>query len=489
MSALGLGHVITVLTQLLLPPAFLAVYGMERYGEWLVLSAAVGYLGALDFGLQTYTTNELTILYHRGERQRFHQLQSVGLWLTLGLILAGTVLALLAFILPVELWLKIAWSHGQTAQVLFWLALQLLASIAMGNLNGLYRVVSQAHRAAMWGNCSKILSLTVTLAAVGLGSALQHIALLQFLVLLVCIGFILVDLSRVCPAISPSLRYWNRALAVGVLKPSFFFAFFVLNNFLIFQAPLLLLNRFFGPATVVTFTIGRSLFSFVRQVVAMFQHSLAPEITRLYGFGDTPKLARVLTLVETLVLTTSLVAGVGMLVLSPQVLKVWLGRPELFDFWLYLLLMLVTTVMNLKDCKLYLQYFTNNHIAAALLSTGSYLAVLWVCWYLVPISGPLGFMAAWLVVESAQLAWAHLFNIRLLAGARGRDFRSLIRLSLVLMATTVALYLSRPFLTDQAALVQGLGALVAMGAVSFVCYFMFNLSGIISECKTQWQRV
>ena len=79
LAALGAGHGVQTLSQLLLPPAFIAAYGIEGYGEWLALSAAVGYLGTLDFGLQTYVLNRLTALYHRGEFEEFHRVQSVGL--------------------------------------------------------------------------------------------------------------------------------------------------------------------------------------------------------------------------------------------------------------------------------------------------------------------------------------------------------------------------------------------------------------------------
>jgi O-antigen/teichoic acid export membrane protein len=487
-AALGVGQCIHVLTQLVLPPAFIASYGMERYGEWLVLSAAVGYLSALDFGLQTYTTNELVMLFHRGDLLQFRRLQSVGWWLTLGLSLVGAVMASMVFVLPVERWLNVGWSHVAAAQALFWLALQLLAGIAMGNLSGLYRVVGQAHRGAMWGNVSRALSMAATVAMVVSHRELPEVASLQFLVLVVCIGIILLDLKRACPAVFPSLRYWDRTLALGVLKPSLFFGCFILNNFLIFQAPLLLLNRFLGPQIVVVFTVGRSLFSFVRQGAAMVQHSLAPEITRLYGVGDRLKLARVLAHAETLVLSASVVLGVGMLLVSPLALKLWLGRPELFDFWIYLLLMLVTTVMNVKDCQLYLQYFTNNHIAAGVVSTASYLGTLAVCWYLVPSFGPLGFIAAWLAVESIQLSWVHRFNTRLLAGAMVPGLGRLIRLSLLLTVITLGLVLFRPFLDPRAPIVQGFGAVLAMVAVGGGCYFLLDFGKLIGEWRTQSQK-
>jgi len=107
LAALGAGHGVQTLSQLLLAPAFIAAYGIEGYGEWLALSAAVGYLGTLDFGLQTYVLNRLTALYHRGEFEEFHRVQSVGLWLMLGFVSVGLLLALLAFVVPVSQWLRI----------------------------------------------------------------------------------------------------------------------------------------------------------------------------------------------------------------------------------------------------------------------------------------------------------------------------------------------------------------------------------------------
>src|SRR5271165_5531746 len=107
LGALAAGHGIQTLTQLLIPPAFIAAYGVRGYGEWLVLSAAVGYLGTLDFGLQTYVLNELTALYHRKELDQFHRVQSVGLRLVLCFVAGGALLAAGAFLLPLAEILKI----------------------------------------------------------------------------------------------------------------------------------------------------------------------------------------------------------------------------------------------------------------------------------------------------------------------------------------------------------------------------------------------
>src|SRR5262249_32656269 len=139
LGALVAGHGIQTLTQLLVPPAFIAAYGVKGYGEWLVLSAAVGYLGTLDFGLQTYVLNELTTLYHRNEMEQFHKVQSVGLWLMLLFVVGGAVLAASAFLLPLGPLLKISGPQGGLSWAVFCLALQVLLSIPMGQVLGIYR--------------------------------------------------------------------------------------------------------------------------------------------------------------------------------------------------------------------------------------------------------------------------------------------------------------------------------------------------------------
>jgi len=47
-SALAAGHILYALGQLLLPPAFIAAYGVNGYGEWLALSAGVSWMQTLD---------------------------------------------------------------------------------------------------------------------------------------------------------------------------------------------------------------------------------------------------------------------------------------------------------------------------------------------------------------------------------------------------------------------------------------------------------
>src|SRR5713101_6888616 len=55
-----IGHAISLIARVLLPPLFLHAWGVEVYGEWLVLTAMAAYLVFSDFGGGQYVVNRMT---------------------------------------------------------------------------------------------------------------------------------------------------------------------------------------------------------------------------------------------------------------------------------------------------------------------------------------------------------------------------------------------------------------------------------------------
>ena len=100
LGALGASMGITVLAQLLLPPAFLHYYGFVKYCEWLVLSGTLSYLSTLNFGITTYASNELTMLRKRGEMEKYRALQGSTFALLLGMVGIGIAASSIAFVVP-----------------------------------------------------------------------------------------------------------------------------------------------------------------------------------------------------------------------------------------------------------------------------------------------------------------------------------------------------------------------------------------------------
>src|ERR1700735_2570970 len=107
-AAQNASQLVSLLTQLLLPPIFLHNYGVSVYGEWLALSSAVGYLSTLNYGIQTYTNMQMTIHYNRGEIEECVAVQSGGLFMLLVILLAlGAILSSIFFV-PLDRWLHLS---------------------------------------------------------------------------------------------------------------------------------------------------------------------------------------------------------------------------------------------------------------------------------------------------------------------------------------------------------------------------------------------
>jgi O-antigen/teichoic acid export membrane protein len=481
LAALGAGHGVQTLTQALLPPVFISSFGVQGYGEWLALSAAVGYLGTLDFGLQTYVLNRLTALYHKGELKEFHRVQSVGLWLALGFVGIGSLIASLAFVLPLSRWLRIPSPPSRVSWTAFWLGLQILASIPLGQVLGIYRAFGQAYRGVMWGNSHRVLLLVATLTLAYLRAPFSLIAFAQFLtvagVLVTCAGW----LWRSQPELHPRLDYWRGAMAWEILKPSAFFGFFVLNNFVVYQAPVLLLQRFLGAQPVVVFSVARTLFSFARQGAALLQQAIAPEITRLDGLGDRDKLVRVYVLFESLLCSGVLIVNAGLLLLSPTLLTLWLKHPQLFDLWVFVMVMLVSILASVKEYKLYFQYMTNKHAKSGLMTFLSYSAMVLASVPAIQWFGVVGFVSVWLAAETFQIFMVHSYNSRLFAAHKEISLHPTARLAASLAVVVGLAVLMNSFLHSTRLLWQTLAALSVMGLLAMASYFLFDLQAILRE--------
>lgn len=489
LGALIAGHGIQTLSQLLVPPAFIVAYGVQGYGEWLAVSAAVGYLSTLDFGLQTYVLNELTLLYNRNEMEQFHKVQSVGLWLMLLFVGAGLILAASAFVFPLADMLRISDPQLGLASIVFCLALQVLVTIPLGQIMGIYRTFGQAHRGVMWGNLYRILLLVVTIGLAALRAPFWLIAAAQVLCVLVILASVVIFLRWSKPEVCPRLDYWDSRLARKILKPSAFFGLFMVNNFLLYQAPVLMLQRFVGAQAVVVFSVARTLFSFVRQGTALVQQGIAPELTRLNGQGERTKLVRIYLLFEGVVLATVLIVNTGLLLAGPLLLQFWLKRPDLFDLTVFVPLMLVSVILSVKEYKVHFQCATNQHIRTGLVTFASYATMVVVSFFVIRRFGVLGFMTVWPAAELIQLGLVHSHNAQFFGGDQKITLRPAMRLAATLLGIVLLIIPARSLLQSHDYFLQGAAALCAMALLAGISYFLFDLRDVLREGKGQFLKI
>lgn len=467
---------VLLVTQILLPPVFLHSYGVARYGEWLVLYATIAYLTNLNFGITTYASNELTMLRQRGEKERYARLQASTLALILGMVSISVAVSVgLSFLpLPELLHLKSV-TRTQAGLTALFLGLLITTHILAGYYNSLFMVVKEAHRGTMWWNARRLFA---NMAAVPL--ALMHcsfatIAFGMFISAFVIAVATIVDLRLRMKGLPLGLRGANWTTAKSTLKPSGMFAMIYMQTFLVFQMPIIILQRLVGPEIVVLFATSRTVLALARQILSIVTNAIAPEITFSFGTGEMKKLLDIFHYSERVVFALIPVANLGSFLFGPFLVRVWLHRPKLFDPWTYALMALISGVMSMREHKQFFQFSTNVHKRLAFI-------VFWGNVLMIGISVPMtlrfgihGFMYTWLASESTQMALLYFENKKLFNFDPSISMFPVLKLALVFglalpPAWWLVDYLRWHPLWFQAAL--ALAATVVLFAIS---YWVFGL--------------
>jgi O-antigen/teichoic acid export membrane protein len=482
-SALAAGNVVYILSQLLLPPAFIAAYGVNGYGEWLALTAGASWTQMLDCGLQTFIINELSLQFHRGNLVRVKQLQSVALRISLAILTIGLLLTACALAAaPLNTLLGLSMTRMAASAIAALLVAEAVLGIIWSQLNGMIRSFGYPHRAEVWAQIYRSLLVAITLGLV-LGRAPMW--LIPAGRLLTFFGMTLVslfDLHRLAPQAFPSLAYWDKAAAKEILRPSLWFGSFTLNQFLLFQCPILILNYVAGKPALVAFSICRSFYGVVRQLAQLARSSVAPEITRLAGINDWNRLRRLFNIYEGISFTIGLAGPALAFMAAPKLVPVWARSAQAVSVPLFGAMM-VTSIINVgKDTRLALQQATNRHIKAASLCLITYSAFALGCVPCAYLWGPIGIAVLWAVVEVLQLGLVHIENRNVLPSLTCWRLVTLCASGLLLitpaalvgswlesagwLTTGLVLAASAVILTVSAATLFGLGDLVFNATLS-----------------------
>lgn len=438
-AAQNASQVVSLLTQLLLPPIFLHSYGVALYGEWLALSAAIGYLTTINYGLQTYTNMQMTIHYNRGEVRECIEVQSAGLRILLTVFGILAIVLLVIFALPLDRMLHLTLPQAEAQWVLYLLGVQILASMLQGFFSGNYMVFGETHRGVNFNNAVSLLVLTIQI-----GLALAHvnfawIAAAQFVITLASCLFLIVDLRRLAPQIAPTLRYWVPGSLKAILKPSVHYGLLFSSNVLAYQLPVLLMQRILGPAPVVVYSVTRTVYSMSRRILFLLTSSIGPEVTITFGQRDWPKLRRLYELSERIILLMVPAITFGSMLATPFLLRVWLHKGDLYDPGVCLLLGLTIAILGIKEHKYQFQFSSNQVREVSYMTPLAYGAVLVISIPLMHRLGLIGFLIPWFVSELGQLFYllhlnAVLFRQSGLGEAADRIDRRPVYLLLAVLA-------------------------------------------------------
>lgn len=350
-------------------PLFLAFWGDEGYGEWLLLTAILGYLRLSSVGFGQATRNRMAMDVSAGKRDRalgYFQSTSL-LFLLIGLVvLIGVALAALASpSLHAFLHFEMLSIDGlQQALVIlgFVIAINLQAEV----LDAGFRSEGHYGLSTFLIMLSElfVFALVVIVLVTGGGQVLGVSCYLAGAVFR--FALLRLVLRRLAPWITFGVDKASLRTVRTFTLPSLAFMAFPLGQAMGLQGTLIVIGAVLGPPAVVVFNTVRMLSRYTVHLTVTFARIGSPEIAYAYGKGDMALVRRVHWQVCRLGFWAALLACAFLAFATPWILGVWTQGQIAPWPGVYLTLLAAVLIWAAHTLAANVLQATNNHERFAL---------------------------------------------------------------------------------------------------------------------------
>lgn len=289
-GAESFSQVVTIGTQLLVLPILLVLWGSERYGTWLVLSAIPSYLLLADLGLSQVMANEITMRVAADDRDGARVATQTSWLMTSWMVVACTVLIALGLTFsplassftPFASAFEVQLTVGALlASSLWW--------VALGNLSAAMRAAGLYGVMVLVNAIGRLVDAVITVLVAFLGGGFVAVALCVLAWRIVLGLTVSAVFYTRHPLYRPGLRHADTRLLVRMLRPSLAYFAMVLSHLLNLQGAIMIVGALLGPSAVVIVSAMRTLTRVGRMFSSVATNSIEPIFAQLAGGGVREK--------------------------------------------------------------------------------------------------------------------------------------------------------------------------------------------------------
>lgn len=344
-------------------PLFMAFWGPQRYGEWLMLFTLPAYLSIGDGGFSTAACREMTMRSGADDTEgTLAVFQST--WVFLLLISSILVLIVIVFVntIPLADWLGLKTiSQSEVKIVLLILIVYVLMGFQGGLINGIFWVSGNYPFGMILTATIQLLEFGGLVLAVVLGGGPIQAALGYTIGRLLGIIIQLIFSRKVTPWLTYGFSHASFKEMRNLALPAFASLAFPLGNALNTEGMRLLVGLVISPMSVAIFVPLRTLSRLATQPRIVINQIIQPELALTYGTNDNKLLCRLFLQSCQLAFWTCLVAGVFLILGGKFVLPIWTLGKITMHWPLFILLVSAVALNGLWYTALMVAYSTNRH--------------------------------------------------------------------------------------------------------------------------------
>lgn len=414
-GANAFGQVVTVLIQLVSVPIFIRFWGVNLYGEWLILSAIPAYFALSDVGFGSVAANEMTMRVAQGDRTAaLSVFQSTWLLITCISLAIALILSGIIWFIPLEQWLNLTHlNHWEVAGITLLLTLHVLVTQQGGLLNSGFRCEGNYAVGAFYYSLVRLCEFGSISIAVWLGASPLMAALVFLGMRTIMTVAMSLDLKKRSAWIKFGYAEASRDVIKRLAAPAIAFLSFPLGQALSLQGMVIAIAAILGAAPVVLFATLRTLSRFLLQLVGIFNSAIWPELSVAFGTQNLELARKLHHRSCQMALWVSALASLGLTIAGEQILKIWTGGKVVMDAPLFYLLLAVVVSNCLWGTSQMVPMATNQHQRVALRYITSTVIALLIAVILMPYWGLRGAAASLLLIDLFMTMYVIRYSLSL----------------------------------------------------------------------------
>jgi O-antigen/teichoic acid export membrane protein len=324
-AAYGYGQAAIILAQLLQAPLFLRFWGVDRYGEWLVISGIPLALAVAEFGIAQASASKASIEAGAGEWATARDTLETARFYC---IATGCLLIFAVWVSCLVLnWSSIlnlsSIDRDTATSVLVLLTAALAIKFTVGYLDATMRASGHAALSGFIVATTPLAQILMSALILSGGGGMIAIAigtLVTSIVVLTAHGwaarkYACVELAHRGSAGLNQMR--------AILKPASGFVGISLAQALTVQGGVQMLNQLASAQAVVAFSMIRIAVRTLLNLGAVINNSLRPEFSLLIGAGKKEEAVHFLKRVWLLACGVGLIGYIALVLCGPSVLNLW----------------------------------------------------------------------------------------------------------------------------------------------------------------------
>ncbi len=383
---------VNVLIQLIGLPVFLAVWGIEKYGDWLVLNSLAAFLSMSDIGFAMVATNEMTMRVGRGDR-RGALVVYQSMWALLA-TLCGFAFAVLLAILwgsPVTNWLPLKLTSGTSAAAILtvlgaYVLLGRQAAIIQAGFrcDGNYAI---GRMLMTFGRLAEFIAQIMVALATG---SMFAAAVASLTVRFASLALFMIALSRRSPWLRHGFVHASRQTIRRLIGPAFSFLGMSMGHVLSNQGMVQVVASFLGPTAVVILSLHRTLTNACFQAINAINTAVWPEYSTAIGDGDISLAKTIHRRACRSAIWLSLCTCLLLAIFGPIIVYNWTQASLEIDYPLFSLLLVLIMIKSIWHTSSIVPLATNQHHNLAATFVAGTVVSLLLATILVPRIGLIG---------------------------------------------------------------------------------------------------